>query len=72
MAVGRFFAELSPYARIGTAAAPFVVALLLRLFFGRNRMTSCLLSVATMWFMVNVLIAPYSLSMQEELHQFFH
>ena len=72
MPAAKFFAELTPYARIGTAVAPFVVALLLRLFFGKNRLTSCLISLATMWFTVNVLIAPYSLRMQQELRQIFH
>jgi uncharacterized membrane protein len=72
MPVGKFLADFGPYARIGTAVAPFVVAMLLRLLFGKNRLTSLLISLATVWFTVNVLIAPYSLRMQQELRQIFH
>jgi hypothetical protein len=72
MPAGRFFAELGPYARIGTAVAPFVVALLPRLLFGGNRLTNSLVSLSTMWFTVNILLAPYSIKMQQELWRIFH
>jgi hypothetical protein len=72
MPLAKFFADLGPYARIGTAVAPFVVAILLRLLFGKNRLTGFLIYLATMWFMANVLTAPYSLRMQQELRQIFH
>ena len=71
MPVAKFFAELSPYARIGTAAAPFIVAMLLRLLFGKNRMTAFLITLTTIWFTANVLAAPYSLKMQQDLRQVF-
>jgi hypothetical protein len=69
MPVAKFFADLSPYARIGTALGPFVAAMLLRLIFGKNRFTGSLISLATMWFLASVLTAPYSLRMQQELRQ---
>ena len=60
--------ELSPYARVSTAVVPFVSAILLRVVFGKNRLTRLLLSVSTTWFAINVLMAPYSAGMQEDLH----
>jgi len=72
MRAGNFFAELGPYARVLTALAPFLAAVVVRLLFGKNRVTETLLSVATMWFLVNILVAPYSLEMQQELHLLLH
>ena len=60
--------ELSPYARVTTAIVPFLTAILLRLVFGKNRVTRLLLSVSTTWFAINVLMAPYSTGMQEDIH----
>jgi hypothetical protein len=68
----KLFAELGPYARVGVAVGPFVVACALRLLFGRTRLTGHLISITTIWFTVNVLIAPYSLQMQRELHRILH
>lgn len=59
--------ELSPHARVATAVAPFAAAILARLFLGRNRITRALLSAATMWFAINVLMAPYSSRMQADI-----
>ncbi len=59
--------ELSPYARVSTAVVPFVTAIILRLVFGKNKVTRLLLSVSTTWFAINVLMAPYSTGMQEDL-----
>ena len=59
--------ELSPYARVTTAVIPFVTAIVLRLVFGKNRVTRLLLSVSTTWFAINVLMAPYSTGMREDL-----
>jgi len=67
-----FFAALSPYARVGTAVAPIAIALLLRLLFGKNRLTEILVTAGTMWFVVNVLLAPFSLAMRQELRQVLH
>lgn len=59
--------DLSPHARVATAVAPFVLAALLRIFLGRNRLTGMLLSLGTMWFAINVLAAPYSARMTQDL-----
>jgi len=59
--------ELSPYARVTTAIVPFVAAIGLRLIFGKNKVTRLLLSVSTTWFAINVLMAPYSIGMREDL-----
>jgi hypothetical protein len=69
---GDFFTELSPYARVSTAVAPFVIAIVLRLLFGKNRMTGTLITLATTWFVVNVLIAPYSVEMQQDIRHVLH
>jgi hypothetical protein len=41
--------------------------LVLRLIFGKNRLTRLLLSVGTMWFAANVMMAPYSQGMRLDL-----
>ena len=61
------FERLSPYARVATAITPFVAAIVLRLLFGKNRVTRALLSISTIWFAVNVFMAPYSYGMQQDL-----
>ena len=61
------FEDLSPYARVVTALLPFVVAILLRLFLGKNQVTRVLLSVSTTWFAINVLMAPLSEGMRRDL-----
>lgn len=67
MPLGSWFDELSPYARVSTALVPFLVAILLRLLLGKNHFTRAILSVATMWFAINVLLAPYSTGMRREI-----
>lgn len=69
---GNFLAGLGPVARVGVAAAPFAIAMAIRLVFGRSRVTEILIPIATLWFLVNVLIAPYSLAMQRDLHLLLH
>jgi len=61
------FEDLSPHARVVTAVLPFVVAILLRLVIGKNRVTRVLLSVSTMWFAINVLMAPLSEGMRRDI-----
>ena len=63
--------NLSPQARVATAVAPFVAAVVLRLILGKGRFTRIGISVATVWFVVNVLIAPYSPKMQQEILGWF-
>jgi hypothetical protein len=64
---GKIFDHLSPYARVVTAIVPFLVAIVLRLMFGKNQVTRALLSIATIWFAVNVFMAPYSYGMRQDL-----
>jgi hypothetical protein len=60
---------LSPNARVATAILPFVLALVLRVLLGRNKMTRTLISIGTMWFVMNVLLAPYSSRMRADLQR---
>jgi len=49
-----------PFLQIATAASPFAAAAVLRLALGRNRFTEFLLSASTMWFAINLLLAPFT------------
>jgi hypothetical protein len=69
---GDFFQKLGPYARISTAVAPLAIAAALRVLFGKNRLTGVLLTLATTWLVVCVLLAPFSGTMQQDLRRFFH
>jgi hypothetical protein len=59
--------ELGPSARVLTAVVPFLAASALRMMFGKGRKTRLLLSISVMWFAVNVLLAPYSTGMQQDI-----
>jgi hypothetical protein len=61
------FDALSPHARVATAVSPFVIAMVMRLVMGRNRLTAMLISISTTWFAVNVLMAPYSAGMRDDI-----
>jgi len=61
------FDRLSPYARVVTAITPFLAAIVLRLMFGKNQVTRALLSISTIWFAMNVFLAPYSYGMRQDL-----
>jgi hypothetical protein len=50
-----------------TAVIPFVVAMLLRLILGRTQLTRWAITITTMWFAFNVLMAPYSTSIRQDL-----
>jgi hypothetical protein len=65
--LANIFDHLSPHARVATAVTPFVVAILIRLLLGRNKLTRGLLSASTVWFVINVLMAPYSERMRQDL-----
>jgi hypothetical protein len=58
---------LTPDARVGAAVAPFVIAMLLRALLGRTQFTRWTIAVSTMWFAMNVLLAPYSTGVRQEL-----
>ena len=67
MSPGILFDRLSPYARVVTAVTPFLAAIVVRLLFGKNQATRALLSIGTIWFALNVFIAPYSYGMRQDL-----
>ena len=56
-----WFGELPADARVAVALLPFLLALVMRLLFGKNRFTQTILWLATMWFTLTVLMAPFSL-----------
>ena len=64
---GSLLDDLSPYARVATGVAPFVAALIMRVAFGANRFTRWMITVATTWFAINVLLAPYSAHMRQDI-----
>jgi hypothetical protein len=49
------------------AVVPFVVAMVLRVVFGRRSWTRWFVTVATMWFAINVLLTPYSTGIRREV-----
>lgn len=61
----RFFGELPPHARIATALLPFLLALVVRLLFGKNRTTQTVLWLATLWFTISMMLAPFSLEIPD-------
>ena len=67
MSPGDVINGLSPHARVVTAVVPFAIAVAMRLVLGNNRLTRWLISVSVMWFAANVLMAPYSAGMREDL-----
>jgi len=64
--------SLTPHARVATAVLPFLIALVLRVALGKSRITSLLVSVSTVWFAVNVLMAPYSVGMRQDIQDLQH
>jgi hypothetical protein len=66
MPPGNVFHEVSPQVRV-TAALPFTIAIFIRLVMGNNQLTRWLLSLSVLWFAVNVLMAPYSAGMRQDI-----
>jgi hypothetical protein len=64
---GHLLDQLSPYARVATAVAPFCVVMLARLIWGKSQTMSWLITASTVWFVINVLAAPYSAPMRQEI-----
>jgi hypothetical protein len=58
---------LGLHARLATALAPTVVAVVARFLLGSNRVTRVLLWAAPVWLAASVLLAPFSADMQREL-----
>jgi hypothetical protein len=67
MFAGTLLDLLSPQARVAIAAAPFLAAIILRVAFGRNRITWWLITTTTIWFTINVLLAPFTAGMRQDL-----
>ena len=65
--MGSLVDAISPHARVATALIPFLGAIVLRLIVGKNAFTRAALSIATMWFAINVLLAPYSVELRREI-----
>jgi hypothetical protein len=66
---GSPFDVLTPEQRVATAVVPFAVAMLLRLLLGRTQFTRWAVTFGTMWFAFNVLIAPYSAGIRQDLFE---
>ena len=58
---------LSPHARVVTAVLPFAVATFVRLVLGNDKLTRWLISLSILWFAANVLMAPYSAGMRQDI-----
>lgn len=69
MVLWDLFDALSPHARVVTAVTPFAVAMLARFVTGRNTFTRYAVSASTLWFLVNILLAPYSRGMTDDIRQ---
>ena len=67
MSPGTILDELTPHARVATAVAPFIAAVIMRIAFGRSEATRWMLTVTTTWFAINVLLAPYSAGMRQDI-----
>jgi hypothetical protein len=67
MSPGDIFNDLTPHARVVTAVLPFAIAIFVRLVLGNNRLTRWLISLGVMWFAANVLMAPYSAGMRQDI-----
>jgi hypothetical protein len=63
------FDVLTPDQRVLTAVVPFVIAMLLRAILGRTHFTRWATTLGTMWFAINVLLAPYSAGMRQDLFE---
>jgi hypothetical protein len=59
--------SLGLHAHLASAVAPFVAAVALRFLLGESRFTTWFVSLSTMWFAINVLVAPYSPGTQREV-----
>ncbi len=59
--------DLSPQARVVTAVLPFALAMFLRLASGKSKTTSWFVTLSTVWFVVNVMMAPYSAHMRQDV-----
>jgi hypothetical protein len=61
------FFDLSPHARVATAVLPFALAIFVRVVLGNHPFTRWLISLGVMWFAANILLAPYSAGMRQDI-----
>jgi uncharacterized membrane protein len=52
---------------VATAVLPFLIVMGARMICGKSRTMSWLITLSTMWFAINVLMAPYSAAMRQEI-----
>ena len=64
---GNLVDELTPYARVATAVLPFVLTVIFRIVWGKNRATGWLFTFSLAWFVTNMLIAPFSAGLRQDL-----
>jgi hypothetical protein len=64
---GSVIDDLDPKLRVALAVAPFVTAMILRVIFGRKAWARWIVTLTTMWFAINVLLAPYSGGIRREV-----
>ena len=66
--MGPAIAHIGPISRVTIAIAPFLAAVLLRVFVGRSRLMGSLITLATGWFALNVLLSPSFEKTRETLY----
>jgi hypothetical protein len=71
MSPGGLLDSLSPYVRVATAVMPFACAMMARIIWGKSQTMSWLITFSTVWFVINVMTAPYSAPMRQELQNLF-
>jgi hypothetical protein len=64
---GNIFTDLSPQARVVAAVLPFALAIFARLVLGNNTLTRWLISLSVIWFAANILLAPYTAGMRQDI-----
>jgi hypothetical protein len=64
---GTILDDLSPYLQVTTAMAPFLAAIALRLLLGGNALTRWLITLSVAWFAANILMAPHSARMRQDI-----
>ena len=67
MLPGNILNDLSPHVRVVTAVLPFALAIFVRLVLGNNPLTRWLISLSVLWFAANILMAPYSAGMRQDI-----
>jgi len=61
------FEDIDPFTRVLIVVLPFAIAVCLRVILGRSRTAGWLITLGTAWFAANVLMAPYSSRMRQDV-----